>query len=181
MAAESEELLPGIEQVLRQFSRPIVVDIGGEFHHAREFKKAGHSGTLICANPDFSLVKAYGNVLFVPGGYEGVSLPADTADEVQLNMIMTYGPGGAEYKPLNRVLQTIETARRFANQGAWLEVLDMNPTTELVAARLPKKGHTIEYRPLDMENDDDRVLCHERSYHAAMHQDVGLGFLRIQL
>lgn len=183
MIAEREELFPGFEDFLRQFSRPVVVDIGGEEHHANTFRKAACPGTLICVNPKYGIVAGDpngGNVLYVPGGYEGVGLPKGIADEVQLNFVVTFVSSFA-LPFIDVVTATITTARSFVKPGVYLEVLDTFRPLQVVAGDLRKKRFQPELRQLDSYDPDDRKLYYERSYHAPMHESVGLGLLRIPL
>lgn len=183
MIAENVELLSGFEEFYSQFPQPVVVDIGGDEHHARTFWKAAYAGTLICVNPIYEVVSEYveDNVLYVPGGYEGVQLPRAIADEVQLNFVVMF-VASLSLPPIDVVTTSIATARSFAKPGVYLEVMDRFCTLEAVARDLQKKRFRPELRQLDPEKKSgDRRLCYERSSHAPMYASIGIGLLKISL
>lgn len=158
--------------LLDQMARPIIVEPGGDRHYMGRYTGPG---SLIIAQPGDS-DKFYwyrdNNYFSMTGSNDSVDLPADTADMVMLNMVVSAIIRG---NPTQIVLDTIKMARRITSPGATLQILDGTTTLSTPVRELTKRGIPHEFRQLDMEDQVDRALCEHRSHdYVYLSDDLSL-------
>lgn len=170
-----------LKWILRELTEPITVDIGGETWYRQN--RFNGPGSLIVAEPGFESCQYFPdrkNLVVIGGRHDGVDIPAGIAAEVQLNMIVSY-IAFREGSPTDIIKKSIETAQAIAVRGGTLKITDLSATLATPFRYLKKKGYSITFKELDLEDPEDYDFCKERSYHALHQGSETIGLLAVHL